>query len=45
LYELVEYNDYDGIITTIINNNIPPFLIFSLRTGQYVALSNPEPLQ
>jgi hypothetical protein len=40
LYEPVEFNDddYDGIITTIISNNVPPLLIFSLRTGQNVAL-------
>jgi len=33
LYELVEYNDddYDGIITTIINNNISPLLIFFIK--------------
>ena len=42
LYELVEYNydDYDGIIR-IVNNNIPPLLTFSLRTGQNGALCKP----
>lgn len=33
LYELVEYNDddYDGIIITIVNNNIIPLLTFFIK--------------